>query len=68
MMLKPGDRIRLLAMPNDPDPLPEGATGTVVRAYYHEFFESAQVFVRWDPPNDRRNLALIMPPDRVALQ
>ncbi len=29
---KVGDRIRLLAMPDDPDPLPIGSTGTVVTA------------------------------------
>ena len=29
---KPGDRIRLVAMPNDPDPIPIGATGTVTDA------------------------------------
>jgi len=27
--VKPGDRIRLVAMPNDPDPVPTGSVGTV---------------------------------------
>ena len=52
-MALPGDRIRLLAMPNDPDPIPPGSTGTVVSATTGAF---AQIEVDWD---NGRTLALI---------
>ena len=52
-MALPGDRIRLLAMPNDPDPIPPGSTGTVVSATTGTF---AQIEVDWD---NGRTLALI---------
>lgn len=42
---KRGDRIRLLAMPNDPDPIPVGSEGTVTFATTGDF---AQVGVDWD--------------------
>lgn len=45
-MTKPGDRIRLLRMPNDPDPVPVGSEGTVWRA------DDIQIGVKWD--NGRR--------------
>jgi hypothetical protein len=64
-MFEPGDRIILLAMTDDPDPIPVGTTGYVVSATYHDFFLSTQVIVRWDPPHDRRSLALVIPPDRA---
>ena len=49
----PGDRIRLLAMPDDPDPIPTGSTGTVISATTGTF---AQIEVEWD---NGRTLALI---------
>jgi hypothetical protein len=66
-MVKAGDRIELMAMPEDPDPLPIGATGTVMSAEYHDAFKSTQVHVRWDAPHERRSLTLIIPPDRVRV-
>lgn len=35
MLPKPGDRIRLLAMPDDPDPIPSGEVGTVIEVTCH---------------------------------
>lgn len=59
--MKPGDRIRLLEM-DDPDPIPVGATGTVVAVYQHgDWF---QVDVDWD---NGRTLMLTVPPDRVEV-
>jgi hypothetical protein len=58
----PGDRIRLLAMHDDPDPIPVGQTGTVVGIKRHgsgqdEWF---QIDVSWD---NGRTLMLVSPPD-----
>lgn len=46
----PGTRIRLLAMPADPDPVPMGTEGTVLGG------NAAQLTVRWD---NGRSLALL---------
>ena len=43
--VKVGDRIRLIAMPQDPDPLPAGSEGVVV-AVMDDFMP--QIEVRWD--------------------
>ena len=58
-----GDRIRLLAMPQDPDPLPPGTLGTVRTATQHGSGPDAwlQIDVEWD---NGRNLMLTTPPDR----
>jgi len=49
-----GTRIRLIAMPNDPDPIPAGSEGDVVEVTKGPL---AQIIVRWE--NSRRSLALI---------
>ena len=51
--LSPGDRIRLLSMPDDPDPIPAGSLGTVLSVTTGPL---AQIEVRWD---SSRSLALI---------
>jgi hypothetical protein len=52
------DRIELVLMGDDPDPIPPGARGTVLDCTW---LESAwQVHVRWD---SGRTLSLIVPPD-----
>lgn len=60
--LKKGDRIRLLSMPQDPDPIPVGSLGTVatVRSYHNW----TQVDVDWD---NGRTLMLTLPHDSVAI-
>ena len=63
-MIKSGDRIRLIAMPDDPHPIPPGTTGTVEKVQELHFGRGleTQVHVKWD---NGRTLSLIMPPDRV---
>lgn len=63
-MPQPGDRIRLLAMPDDPDPIPTGEVGTVIEVTRHGDGKNAwhQVDVEWD---NGRNLMLTLPPDRI---
>jgi hypothetical protein len=56
-----GDRIRLLAMPDDPDPIPLGSTGTVISVTTGPF---AQIEVDWD---NGRTLALIPGVDRFEV-
>ncbi|TWU39345.1 DUF4314 domain-containing protein [Novipirellula artificiosorum] len=60
--LKVGDRVRLLSMADDPDPIPAGSTGTVVGVYPHG--DWTQVDVDWDCG---RSLMLSMPPDQVEI-
>jgi hypothetical protein len=56
-----GDRIRLVAMNDDPDPIRAGQIGTVVGVYRHEGPEAwHQIDVAWD---NGRTLMLVSPPD-----
>lgn len=61
--LRPGDRVQMTGtMPGDPDPLPVGATGTVVRL----LDSGRQADVDWDvdPTTGRpRNLLLLVDVD-----
>ena len=59
---KPGDRIRLVAMLDDPDPIPPGTTGTVVSVRTQGTW--AQVDVKWD---NGRTLMLVVPPDECEI-
>lgn len=60
--LKAGDRVRLLSMAGDPDPIRVGTSGTVVGVYPQS--DWTQVDVDWD---SGRSQMLSIPPDRVAL-
>lgn len=61
-----GRRIRLLAMPQDPDPIPYGTEGTVtgVREFNYGPVPSHQIDVEWD---GGRTLMLCSPPDRFEV-
>ena len=59
---QPGDRIRLLAMPDDPDPVPPGTTGTITAVRQQGTW--AQVDVDWD---NGRKLMLAVPPDQFEI-
>lgn len=57
-----GDRIELVSMTNDPDPIPAGSRGTVVLT--PGWFQDAwQVTVSWD---NGRALNLVVPPDKAV--
>lgn len=58
---KAGDRVRLVSMTDDPDPIPAGTTGTVAGVYPQNGW--TQVDVDWDTG---RSLMLSIPPDVVA--
>jgi hypothetical protein len=55
-----GDRIRLISMPNDPDPVPVGTAGTVAGIYPQR--DWTQIDVNWD---NGRTLMLSIPDDCV---
>jgi hypothetical protein len=57
---KAGDRVRLVSMTDDPDPIPAGTTGTVIGVYPQRGW--MQVDVDWD---SGRSLMLSIPPDVV---
>ena len=59
---KAGDRVRLVSMTDDPDPIPAGTTGTVAGVYPQR--DWSQVDVDWD---NGRSLMLSLPPDRIAV-
>lgn len=59
---RPGDRIRLVAMTDDPAPIPSGTTGTVTAVRQHGTW--APVDVEWD---SGRKLMLVVPPDQVEV-
>jgi hypothetical protein len=61
-----GDRIRLLAMSDDPDPIQVGQLGTVVSVSRHGGGKDAwnQIDVAWD---NGRTLMLVSPPDRFEI-
>ena len=61
-MVAIGDRIRLIAMVDDPDPIPAGATGTVLAVTTGRF---AQIDVAWD--NSSRTLSLVPGVDRFEI-
>ncbi len=64
---KRGDRIRLISMPDDPDPIKPGATGavTAVRPYRFGLHGPwTQIDVDWD---NGRKLMLSVPPDEWEL-
>ena len=61
-----GDRIRLLAMRDDPDPIQVGQLGTVVSVSRHGDGKDTwhQIDVAWD---NGRTLMVVSPPDRFEL-
>ena len=60
--VKTGDRIRLLSMPDDPDPIPAGSKGVVIDVTDGPL---AQITVEWIGIN--RTLALIPDVDRFEI-
>ncbi len=59
--VKPGDRIKLINMPDDPDPIPAGSEGIVIDVTDGPL---AQITVKWD---NGRTLALIPGVDRFEI-
>ncbi|HJS83683.1 MAG TPA: DUF4314 domain-containing protein [Nitrososphaera sp.] len=60
---KVGDRIQLLEMPHDPDPIPIGTTGTVVNIGVG-LYDRAQITIDWDI---ERSLMLIEGIDKYRI-
>lgn len=61
-----GDRVRLVRMPDDPDPVPVGTCG-VVRGVY-EVRAGHGTFLAYDIDWDvDRTLAVVVPPDELEV-
>jgi hypothetical protein len=58
--IKVGDRIRLISMPEDPDPIDPGTCGVIVGIYPQS--DWVQIDVQWD---NGRTLMLSVAPDGV---
>jgi len=61
---KTGDRIELIRMEDDPNPVKPGERGTV-REIYRVYNNQAQIWVNWD--NGRNGIAVILPIDEIKL-
>lgn len=61
-MFSEGDRIEMVHMPDDPEPILSGARGTVREV--QPGFQPGEVVlsVRWD---NGRTLSVVMPPDQI---
>jgi hypothetical protein len=64
-MWQQGDRIELVAMPDDPNPVRKGTRGTV-REVMLEYprYDQTVLAVDWD---DGRTLNVVLPPDQIKL-
>ena len=60
----PGDRIRLIKMPNDPNPIESGATGIVTQINSVDAFGEDHLIVNWD---NGRDLNLIVGEDEFEV-
>jgi len=60
----PGDRIRLINMPNDPNPIESGTTGTVKEVNTIQMFGEDQLVVDWD---NGRGLNLLVGEDEFEV-
>jgi hypothetical protein len=62
--IKVGDRIRLLKMDNDPNPILVGDCGEVTKVNEIKSFEEIQVSVKWD---SGRTLMVLLPHDIIEV-
>jgi len=62
--MKKGDRIELIAMPDDPCPIESGTRGTIEDVIEMGYKFGKQVQVKWD---NGRSLSLCIPPDIVRV-
>lgn len=63
MKFNEGDRVRLVLMGDDPDPIPAGSEGTVTDTF--DFGDGAwQIGIKWD---NGRSLYCVCPPDVLTM-
>ena len=62
-MIEEGDRIEMVKMPHDPDPITPGTRGTVMHVeQVRTDRPRTQLTVSWD---NERSLSVVIPPDHV---
>lgn len=62
--MKVGDRIELVRMDDDPDPIPVGSQGTLLNMVPGIYPGETQLWVKWD---NGRTLSPILPKDEVKV-
>jgi hypothetical protein len=62
-MYKKGDRIQMIKMSNDPNPIESGAKGTVLDVVPLPWDSEIQIQVCWD---NGRSLNVILPHDKIT--
>ena len=60
----PGDRIKLISMKNDPNPIPPNTTGTVKSVITAYVFDEDHLYVDWD---NGRTLSLLVGTDEFEV-
>lgn len=59
---KEGDRIELVLMGDDPDPIKVGTKGTIIKVNFLPSWNETQVSVKWD---NGRTLRVLLPQDKI---
>ncbi len=64
--MKVGDRVELVEMPDDPNPLPRGSKGSIEEINHVDFGREkfTQISVKWD---NGRALMVCIPPDQIRV-
>jgi len=63
-MFKVGDKVELVHMGVDPDPINVGQRGIIEEIRELLYFKQTQIWIKWD---DGRTLAVVLPEDSIKV-